>query len=106
MRRQPALAVTHVVTVAVTAGCSDRSPDGFAVVNESDTAVSVSLVGAAAVEVGAGRRAVVETEDCLGTGVVVAADGPPAVEIDGPACVASVRHVRADHTADVSSMHG
>lgn len=106
MRRPLPLAVPLLATVAVLSGCSDRSPDGFAVVNQSDTDVSVTLVDATDVEVGAGERAVVEMDDCLGTAVVVAADGHPAVEIDGPACVASVLYVRADHTAYISSMYG
>lgn len=105
MRRLPALAAL-VVAAAVTAACSDRSTDGFAVVNDSDADVTVTLVDGPVVDVGAGHREVVEMDDCLGTGVVVTSDAHADVAIDGAACTGSVLYVREDGSAYVSSMYG
>lgn len=105
MRRPFALAVL-IAAVAVTASCSDRTSDGLAIVNDSDTDVTVTVIDGPEIAVGSGRREVVEMDDCLGTAIVVAAEGHPDVTIDGAACAASVLYVRGDHSAYISSTHG
>jgi|GEM_PF-1658500 len=95
------------VAVALTVGaCADRSTDGFAIVNKSDTAVTVTFVdGLTEVTVEPGHREVVPMPECLGTAVHVAADGHPDVDIDGSACTGSVLYVEKDHSAGIESMY-
>jgi hypothetical protein len=86
--------------------CADRTPDGFAIVNDSDIAVTVEFVdGLNEVPVEPGHREVVRMDDCLGTAVVVTATGHPDVTLDGSACRGSVLYVLEDHTAFIESMY-
>ena len=86
--------------------CAVRTPDGFAIVNDGDIAVTVEFVdGLNEVTVEPGHREVVRMDDCLGTTVVVTATGQPDVTLDGSACSGSVLYVLEDHTAFIESMY-
>jgi hypothetical protein len=75
-------------------------------VNESDAAVTVVFVdGLEEVTVDPGHREVVLMGACLGTAVVVTAEGHPDVDIEGSACAGSVLYVFEDHTAGIVSMY-
>lgn len=106
MRRSHSLAAILFLVVAGTASCSDRTSDGFAVVNDSRSVVTVVLVGRLEMTVRAGHRKVVETDNCLGTGIVVKVEGNPDVDIPGAACTGSVLYVREDYSAYVESLYG
>lgn len=86
--------------------CSDRSTEGFVIVNDSDVAVTVEFVDALhEVTVEPGHREVVRMDDCLGTAVMVTATGQPDDTLDGSACRGSVLYVLEDHTAFIESMY-
>ncbi len=78
-RARGTVASALAVAVALTLGaCADRSRDGFAIVNKSDTAVTVTFVdGLTEVTVEPGHREVVRMPECLGTAVHVTAEGHP-----------------------------
>ncbi|GIG20889.1 hypothetical protein Cch01nite_16130 [Cellulomonas chitinilytica] len=106
-RARGTVASALAVAVALTLGaCADRSRDGFAIVNKSDTAVTVTFVdGLTEVTVEPGHREVVRMPECLGTAVHVTAEGHPDVDIDGSACVGSILYIEKDHSAGIESMY-
>lgn len=100
------LGVLAAVSAVSVSSCSDRSTDGFAIVNDSDITVTVELVGELdEVTVEPGHREVVRMDDCVGTAVVVTATGQADVTLEGSACRGSVLYVLEDHTAFIESMY-
>ena len=106
-RAHGAVAATLGVACALALGaCADRSSDGFAIINKSDTAVTVTFDGGLTeVTVEPGHRGVVSMPDCLGTAVHVDSEGHPDADIDGSACTGSVLYVEKDHSAWIESMY-
>ena len=100
------LGALAVVAATGLSSCADRTPDGFAIVNDSDITVTVVFVdGLKDVTVDPGHREVVLMGACLGTAVVVTAHGHPDVKIEGSACAGSVLYVFEDNTAGIESMY-
>ncbi|GEK23072.1 adenosylhomocysteinase [Cellulomonas xylanilytica] len=109
IRRRPGalvLSVLAAVSAVSASSCSDRSTDGFAVINDSDVAVTVEFVDELhELTVQPGHREVVRMDDCLGTAVLVTATGQRDITLDGSACRGSVLYVLEDHTAFIESMY-
>ncbi|GEL98136.1 hypothetical protein CTE05_16830 [Cellulomonas terrae] len=100
------LSILAAISAVIVSSCSDRSTDGFAVVNNSDVAITVEFVDELhELTIEPGHREVVRMEDCLGTAVMVTATGQPDVTLDGAACRGSVLYVLEDHTALIESMY-
>ena len=76
------------------------------IVNDSDTAVVVNIVDGTEVAVESGHRKDVTMDACLGTAVVVIAQGHPDVEMRGAACAGTVLYVRKDHSAYIKVFGG
>jgi len=104
--RRPLDHVAVVVAVALTAACQDKSVDGLAIINHSDTDVVVNIVDGTEIAVESGHRKVVPMDSCLGTSVIVTAEAHDDVEMPGAVCVAEVLYVREDHTAYVAAVFG
>ena len=95
-----------VLTRRSLSACSDRSTDGFAIINRSDIEVTVVFVDAfEEVTVEPGHREVVSTEGCIGTSVVVEMAGESDETFEGSACTGSVLYVDEDRTLDFQSMY-
>ncbi len=92
-----------------TAGASNngKSTDGFAIINESDAAVTATVLGTdTGLTVEAGGREVIPMEDCLGTGISISDDAGSIYEYEGRICVAEVLRVTQDRRAGIEDMFG
>jgi len=92
-----------------TAGTSNngKSTDGFAIINESDAAVTATVLGTdTELTVEAGGREVIPMEDCVGSGISISDESGPVYEYEGRICVAEVLRVTADRRAGIEDMFG
>ena len=101
------VALGVVVLLCACGDQSDRNTDGFVVVNEGDSTLSVVVADTSVdLSVEPHDKALIPMDDCLGTGITVSDDAGPVYEYDGRICVAEVLRVAEDGTAGIEDMFG